>query len=340
MIHAHSLGRAARYFPERPAVFSGATRLTFGELHGRVVRVAATLSRHGFAAGDRLALLLPNEAEYLELVYACAWLGVIAVPLNTRFSAVEIDRVLADAGPYGLIRHSALPAPTAQVPWQRVLDKEPLELQSDSYPEAIYDPDAVLALIYTSGTTGHPKGVMLTHAATLANVDHLNYWMPYHEGGVYLHAAPLFHIADFPFMFAAPALGACQVTIPKFSPEAFCETVQRERVSYTVLVPTMINLLTQFPELTRYDLGSLKQNDSVMQLQQAPVSRRSPNCGIKNSKQKVQGDYSFSCNSSFKMESTNVLHGFIGVIGAVRLTRQLLATDQAPRANRRERTPN
>jgi len=147
-----------------------------------------------------------------------------------------------------------------QVPWQRVLDKEPLELQSDSCPEAIYDPDAVLALIYTSGTTGHPKGVILTHAATLANVDHLNYWMPsYREGGVYLHAAPLFHIADFPFMFAAPALGACQVTIPKFSPEAFCEAVQRERVNYSVLVPTMINLLTQFPELTRYDLGSLRQ---------------------------------------------------------------------------------
>jgi long-chain acyl-CoA synthetase len=259
MIHVHSLGRSARYFPERPAVSSGTTRLTFAELHGRVARVAATLSQHGFAAGDRLALLLPNDVEYLEFVYACAWLGVIAVPLNTRFSVVEIDRVLADAGPHGMIRHSALPAPTVQVPWQRVLDKEPLELQSDSCPEAIYDPDAVLALVYTSGTTGHPKGVMLTHAATLANVDHLNYWMPYNEGGVYLHAAPLFHIADFPFMFAAPAAGACQVTIPKFSPEAFCETVQRERVSYTVLVPTMINLLTQFPELTRYDLGSLKQ---------------------------------------------------------------------------------
>jgi acyl-CoA synthetase (AMP-forming)/AMP-acid ligase II len=259
MIHAHSLGHAARYFPERPAVCSDTTRLTFGELHGRVVRVAATLSRQGFAAGDRLALLLPNEAEYLEFVYACAWLGVIAVPLNTRFSAVEIDRVLADAGPRGLIRHSALPAPSVQVPWQRVLDKEPLEPQSGACPEVIYDPDAVLALIYTSGTTGHPKGVMLTHAATLANVDHLNYWMPHREGGVYLHAAPLFHIADFPFMFAAPAIGVCQVTIPKFSPEAFCETVQRERVSDTVLVPTMINLLTQFPDLTHYDLGSLKQ---------------------------------------------------------------------------------
>src|ERR1700674_2941016 len=100
MIYVHSLGRAARYFPEHPAVTSGTTRLTFGELHGRVVRVAASLSRHGFAAGDRLALLLPNEVEYLELVFACAWLGVIAVPLNTRLSAVEIDRVLTDAGPH------------------------------------------------------------------------------------------------------------------------------------------------------------------------------------------------------------------------------------------------
>src|SRR5258708_13123356 len=169
MIHVHSLGRAARYFPERPAVASGATRLTFAELHGRVARVAAALSRQGFAAGDRLALLLPNEGEYLEFVYACAWLGVIAVPLNTRFSVVEIDRVLADAGPRGLIRHSTLPAPTVQVPWQRVLDKEPLELQSDSCPQAIYDPDAVLALISTSGTTGLPHAFILPPPPTPAN---------------------------------------------------------------------------------------------------------------------------------------------------------------------------
>ena len=115
MIHVNSLGRGARYFPDRPAVSSGTSRLTFVELHGRVARVAAALSRHGFAAGDRLALLLPNDVEYLEFVYACAWLGVIAVPLNTRFSAVEIDRVLADASPHGLIRHSALPAPATTV---------------------------------------------------------------------------------------------------------------------------------------------------------------------------------------------------------------------------------
>jgi long-chain acyl-CoA synthetase len=259
MIHTHFLGRAARYYPERKALVSNSRPLTFRELHDRVARIAAALSSRGLKRGDRLAILLPNEPEYIELVYACGWLGVIAVPVNMRLSAVEIDRVLADASPHGLIRHSSLPVPTGPVPWQLILDREPLDLQRSSPPDAIYDPDAILALIYTSGTTGHPKGVVLTHANVLANVNHLNYWMRPQEGGAYLHAAPIFHIVDFPFMFAAPAFGACQVTIPKFSPQSFCETVERERVSHTVLVPTMINLMNQFSQLNKYDLTSLEQ---------------------------------------------------------------------------------
>src|SRR5580658_1823649 len=192
MIHAHSLGRAARYHAGATALVSGAARPTFQRLHFRVAGIAAALTEHGFVAGSRLALLLPNETEYLELIYACAWLGVTAVPLNTRLSATEIDRVLGDATPRGLIRHSSLPAPTLRLPWERVLDVEPLGVCGAEGPAAIYDPEAVLALIYTSGTTGRPKGVALTHAAVLANVDHVNYWLPYREGGVYLHAAPLF----------------------------------------------------------------------------------------------------------------------------------------------------
>jgi acyl-CoA synthetase (AMP-forming)/AMP-acid ligase II len=259
MIYWHSLGRAARYYPEQVALSSGETRRTFRELRDRVAGIAAALGEHGFRAGDRLALLLPNESEYLELVYACAWLGLIAVPVNIRLSITEIDHLIADANPRGLIRHSSLPVPTVKPSWELVLDKEPLDVQSDSHPEAIYDPEAILALIYTSGTTGHPKGVVVSHANILANVDHLNYWMPYREGGVHLHAAPIFHILDFPFMFAAPAFGVRQVTIPKFSPQGLCETVERERVSQSVMVPTMINLLVQFSDLEKYDLSSLER---------------------------------------------------------------------------------
>ncbi len=258
MIHIHSLGRAARYFPERTALASAGTRSTFKELRARVARIAGALTRHGFKAGDRLAILLPNEPDYIELVYACARLGVIVVPLNTRLSVKEIDDILDDAKPGGLIRHSSLSVPTVQVSWRVVLDQDPLDVQSDSIPDPIYDPNAILALIYTSGTTGRPKGVEITHANILENVYHANFWFPLEEGAVHLHAAPIFHIADFPFMFAAPAFGTCQVTIPKFSPESFCETVQRERVTHTVLVPTMINMLTQSPELQKYDLSTLR----------------------------------------------------------------------------------
>jgi len=259
MIYTHTLGRALRYYPEKTALVSDGQRRTFRELHARVGRIAAALSEHGFKAGDRLALLLPNQPEFIELIYACAWLGVIVVPLNTRLSPKEIDHVLIDATPHGLIRHSSLPVPTVRVAFELVLDEEPLEYSGDSYPAIVYDPNAVFALIYTSGTTGLPKGVALTHANIFANVDHVNYWMRYREGGMYLHAAPIFHIADFPFMFASPAFGTCQTTIPKFSPQTFCETVEREHVTHTVVVPTMLNMLTQFEDLKKYDLSSLER---------------------------------------------------------------------------------
>jgi long-chain acyl-CoA synthetase len=258
MIYIHSMGRAARYYPERPALRVGEQLLNFRELQERIKSLAAALSWRGFGPGDRLALLLPNGPGYIELVYACSWLGVIVVPINTRLSTIEIDHVLADALPRGLIRHSSLPAPDAYVPWQLVLDQEPLERRNDTCPDPCYDPDATLALIYTSGTTGRPKGVAMTHSNILENVHHFNYWMPYRDGGVYLHAAPIFHIADFPAMFAAPAFGACQVAVPRFAASSFCAAVQKERVSYTVLVPTMINLLTQFADVKSYDLSSLE----------------------------------------------------------------------------------
>ena len=258
MIYAHSLGRASRYYSARVALALEGARLSFSKLEDRVKNLAAALSAHGFDAGDRLALLLPNSPEYIELVYACSWLGVIVVPINTRLSLAEIDRVLTDATPRGLIRHSSLPTPTVRTSWERVLDQDLLETPNDLPPKLVYDPEAVMALIYTSGTTGRAKGVMVSHANILADIHHFNYWMRYTEGAVYLHAAPLFHIADFPAMFAAPAFGAAQVTIPKFSPQSFCEAVERERVTHTVLVPTMINLLTQFADARKYDLSSLE----------------------------------------------------------------------------------
>jgi long-chain acyl-CoA synthetase len=258
MIYVHSLGRALQFYPGRAALVRDGRSLTFRVLHTRVEGIAAMLTRNGFGVGDRLAILLPNGPDYIELIYACSMLGVIAVPLNTRLTAKEIGRILEDASPHGIVRHSSLPVPGVELSWQQVIDLEPLKIRTGPVPEPLYDPEAVLALIYTSGTTGAPKGVMVTHGNILADVHNFNYWMRYTEGGIYLHAAPMFHIADFPSMFAAPAFAASQIAIPKFSPQTFCETVEREHVTHTVLVPTMINLLTQFPDARKYDLSSLQ----------------------------------------------------------------------------------
>jgi long-chain acyl-CoA synthetase len=257
MIYTHSIERAARYYPELVALSVGGKRLSFRELHHRIEQIAVELHRLGFKAGDRLAIHLPNESEYLDLISACSRLGVVVVPINTRYSEHEVDLVLEDANPRGLVRDSSLPKPGVELGWQRVLDEEPFEAAPGACPNVFYDPDAVLALIYTSGTTGRPKGVMLTHANVLANIHNLNYWMTYREGGVYLHVAPIFHIADFPAMFAAPAFGACQIALPHFSPEKFCEEVASNRVTHAVLVPTMMSLLTQFADIKKYDLSSL-----------------------------------------------------------------------------------
>jgi acyl-CoA synthetase (AMP-forming)/AMP-acid ligase II len=157
MIYVHSLGRALRFYPGRTALARDGRLLTFRELHTRVVGIAATLTSNGFGVGDRLALLLPNGPDYVELMYACSMLGVIAVPLNTRLSTKEIDRVLEDARPHGIVRHSSLAVPGVQLSWQQVLDEEPLPIRGDPAPKVFYDPEAVLGLIYTSGTTGQQK---------------------------------------------------------------------------------------------------------------------------------------------------------------------------------------
>src|SRR5580658_5255704 len=122
MLYIHSIGRAVRYYPDQPALSEGGVTLTFSQLHDRVKGLAAGLTNAGFKKGDRLAILLPNSPEYIELVYACCWLGLIAVPINTRLSVLEIDHVLADAIPHGLVRHSTLPAPNTPVPWEAVVD--------------------------------------------------------------------------------------------------------------------------------------------------------------------------------------------------------------------------
>jgi len=259
MIYTHSVGRALQYFPQYTALLRNGQRVTFRDLDLKVRRIAAALRGRGLQSGERLALLMPNGVDYIELVFACALLGVIAVPINTRFAGAEIDRLFEDSQPRGLIRYSKCLAPTVRTDWELVIDCEPFgEIDGPPHEGEFYDPDAILVLLYTSGTTGQPKGAALTHSNVFSNIHDLNYWLEYRKEAVFLHASPMFHIADFPAMFAAPVFGAAQTALSHFDPASFCASVQANGVTHTVLVPSMVNSLCQFEELHEYNLESLE----------------------------------------------------------------------------------
>src|SRR5260370_7720625 len=106
MIYTHSVGRALQYFPQHTALLRDGRAVTFLELDTRVRTIAAALRRRGFLSGERLAFLMPNGPEYIELIYASSLLGVIAVPINTRHATPAITLLLQDPLPPHLIRHS------------------------------------------------------------------------------------------------------------------------------------------------------------------------------------------------------------------------------------------
>jgi long-chain acyl-CoA synthetase len=114
----------------------------------------------------------------------------------------------------------------------------------------------VSCIAYTGGTTGLPKGVMLTHRNLVANAKHALIILGYETDDSYLHSAPMFHLADANANFALTWVGGRHVIIPTFDPQRWLETVQSEWVTQGVLVPTMVNMVVNYPDVAAYDLSS------------------------------------------------------------------------------------
>lgn len=258
MFFQQTLGRAVRLFPHATATIDGERRQSFIQLHASTLRLAAWLASEGLCPGDRVAVLLPNSQECLELTFACAYLGLVLVPLNFRLAAVELDAILADCQPKALFSHVDLPIPSYPVPVQVRVGQTALPGSSTALPDPIYDPRSILGLFYTSGTTGKPKGVILTHLNHIANMLQCGANYQFRPGDVFLHVAPLFHMAAFQLLPPTTSHGAAQVTLPRFDLEALCTTIEREQVTHTAMIPTMLNFLTLYPALSRHNLRSLR----------------------------------------------------------------------------------
>ncbi len=119
--------------------------------------------------------------------------------------------------------------------------------------------DDLAGIFYTGGTTGRAKGVMLSHRNLTYNVLQSQPVLGLVEADIYLHAAPMFHIADGLGMMVATTMGCTHVYVPAFEPASVLKTMQEQKVSHVLLVPTMVNMLVNHPDLAEYDLSRLKQ---------------------------------------------------------------------------------
>jgi long-chain acyl-CoA synthetase len=270
------LRRAARANGEQLAVVDGTVRLSWRETEQRVARAAAALCQLGMRPGDRVAILALNGFRYLELYYAVPWAAGVVMPLNTRLTATEVAAQLADAEASILVVDEAmaamLPALAGQASTVRAvvfvgtgapppgaLAYEQLLTEVEPMSDADVGGGDTYGLFYTGGTTGASKGVMLSHDNICANAYNHAVCFEYRAKDRYLHAAPMFHLADSSATFAVTTLGATHAFLPVFSPDAWARTVAAHAVTRTLLVPTMISAIVNMPDLGAHDLGSLAQ---------------------------------------------------------------------------------
>lgn len=282
MILTKGLLYASRNFPRKLALIEDHHRYSYKELEGRTARLKASMKRLGVKKGDRVAFLMLNDFRYVELMYAVTALGAIVVPLNIRFSVPENIYVLNDAEADLLFIHKeflpALPALKEQaasikhfvlaedkgdpafsehedlLSYEEILEKESTEvLDFDGVEE-----DDIAGIFYTGGTTGRSKGVMLTHKNLQINAHHVVMNLHYKNNDIYLHSGPMFHLADQASTFAVTLVGGTHAILRMFTPKGILEVIEKEQITMSMLVPTMINMFLHSADFEKYDTSSLK----------------------------------------------------------------------------------
>ncbi|WJR76431.1 AMP-binding protein [Bradyrhizobium sp. NP1] len=269
------IARNAAFAPNKPALRFEGTTLSYAAFAARIEQTARALQYElGVGRGDRVAILSLNRPDYLTLLYACARLGAILVPLNWRLAVTEQSFILSDAAIKVLVLERAFAAvvpvleqslPNTAIvgldfsPGKGVAFERLLEEGSGGLGTARADLSCPLLIVYTSGTTGRPKGavllqeallwngVMSQHMHGLTSDDHILTVLPFfHVGGLNIQTTPALHH------------GATVTIHSRFTPEATLAAIARDRPTLTVLVPATIQAITEHPEWLTSDLSSLR----------------------------------------------------------------------------------
>jgi len=266
------LAHAVRQWPDAEAVVDGPHRLTYRDLDAAAARVAAGLSTAGVAAGDRVILLITNRHEFMVTFVAVMRLGGIAVPVNVREERDGVRFVANQCAAKAIVFDDSMagkvPAPAdAPALSLRYAIGETAGgahafatlLAATADARAPHDPpeDDTAVLLYTSGTTGRPKGAMLTHFNIVHSCIHFHVCMDTRPGDRSMLAVPASHVTGLVAIWLTMVqVGGCVIVMREFKAPAFLELASRERMTHTVVVPAIYNLLLRDPGFDRMDLSA------------------------------------------------------------------------------------
>ena len=265
------------------ALEEGGRALSYRQLDTAVNQIATGLQALGVRRGERVALFMGNRLEYTVLLFGVWRLGAIAVPIGVRQSTNELDYMLNQCGAAALVTEAALahrlPAGSALPTVRSVVycldtgETLPAPEGADALPAITYeallsaghgtpmpadfDDQQPACIMYTSGTTGHPKGAVLSHLGFFHTARHYQRRFGYGPDERMLLVIPGTHISGLlAVVVVTMQLGGCLVSLREFRVGEVLDTLQAKRITATVMVPAMYNLLVREPDLAQRDLSA------------------------------------------------------------------------------------
>ncbi|HVN32173.1 MAG TPA: long-chain fatty acid--CoA ligase [Thermoanaerobaculaceae bacterium] len=278
MLHGDVLGERARLTPDKIALVFVPTgqRFTYHELDDRAAACARSWAAGlGLDKGDRIGILANNRVELLDAFFAAGKSGVILVPLGTRLTAHELEYIVRDSGMRALMYGGEFAATVRELSTLVVVERWiALDDPADPHDERWADlrartpdprvpspclPEDVYCLLYTSGTTGKPKGVMIPHRMVAWNGYNTAIGWQLREDDVSPIFTPLYHAGGLgAFLLPIFAIGGTIVLHAGFDTTEIWQTMERERCTVALGVPTIYKLLMEAPEFQTVDLSSVR----------------------------------------------------------------------------------
>jgi malonyl-CoA/methylmalonyl-CoA synthetase len=237
----------------RPAILYHDRSLTYRELDGRAQSCAARLSQMGLGPGDRVAIVTPEKLPFLAAHLGILYAGGISLPLNPRFTALELCYFLQDSGARGVVagqqERPVIESLSSELPELRAVlaDAELWDAPKAHFHQPAIARDAPCLMLYSSGTTGRPKGVVHTHANLASSLRALQDFWRFAPDDVLVNVLPLFHIHGLSFAAHLSLLtGGCMLIEESFHPRRTLEAVGRGTVF--MAIPTYYYSFLDRPE--------------------------------------------------------------------------------------------